>query len=464
MTLAKKLIFWFFAFVLFGYTSVFAAGIHQFNVTLSSEAVQAGESLDLIIQAVDKNNEVVSDYNGTILIFSESDPEAELPSALEENTYTFSAADQGMVKFENAVSFKKSGKQDLYVYDLDDETVMGVAETEVAKETTPTTAEIELISPEAGLTIGQDKTSVSGQTSKNHQVKIIVNGETEVETTSNSEGIFEKEIESLKQWENTFQAKVLNADNEVIGSSQIVKIKVEAKAPELKGMTVTPKEVNSEEEYVIELVADKGLVEVKVIVNDVITSLQETKEGIYSAVLVAPKVEETESETFKIDLIMKSELGNEQKEIGTESITVKALPKEAPKEPVEPKVEPKVVDEKIDLTIKNLKVTTLKTKSVLTWDEIKGAESYTIYKQIEGAEPELIETVSEPKYEIDIVGEEMKYDYFAVKASAKTASGEVYTGVQSDFTKVQTGPEMIILLLISLLVGGFFFASRQKQT
>jgi hypothetical protein len=135
--------------VLFGYTSVFAAGIHQFNVTLSSEAVQAGESLDLIIQAVDKNNEVVSDYNGTILIFSESDPEAELPSALEENTYTFSAADQGMVKFENAVSFKKSGKQDLYVYDLDDETVMGVAETDVAKEVTPTTAEIELISPEA---------------------------------------------------------------------------------------------------------------------------------------------------------------------------------------------------------------------------------------------------------------------------------------------------------------------------
>lgn len=462
MTLAKKLIFWFFAFVLFGYTSVFAAGIHQFNVTLSSEAVQAGESLDLIIQAVDKNNEVVSDYNGTILIFSESDPEAELPSALEENTYTFSAADQGMVKFENAVSFKKSGKQDLYVYDLDDETVMGVAETEVAKEVTPTTAEIELISPEAGLTIGQDKISVSGQTSKNHQVKIILNAETEIETTSNSEGIFEKEVESLKQGENTFQAKVLNADNEVIGSSEIVKIKVEAKAPELKGMTVTPKEVKSEEEYTVELVADKGLVEVKVIVNDVITSLEETKEGVYTATLVAPKVEETESETFKIDLIMKSELGNEQKEIGAESILVKAIPKEAPKDP-EPKVEPKVVDEKIDLTIKNLKVTTLKTKSVLTWDEITGAESYTIYKQIEGTEPELIETVSEPKYEIDIIGEEMKYDFFAVKASAKTASGEVYTGVQSDFTKVQTGPEMIILLLISLLAGGFFFASRQKQ-
>jgi hypothetical protein len=29
-----------------------------------------------------------------VLIFSESDPEAELPTTLEENTYTFKASDQ----------------------------------------------------------------------------------------------------------------------------------------------------------------------------------------------------------------------------------------------------------------------------------------------------------------------------------------------------------------------------------
>jgi len=50
--------------------------------------------LDLTIEAVDKNNVAVNDYKGMILIFSESDPEAQLPIVLEENTYTFKSSDQ----------------------------------------------------------------------------------------------------------------------------------------------------------------------------------------------------------------------------------------------------------------------------------------------------------------------------------------------------------------------------------
>jgi len=42
-----------------------------------------------------------------VLIFSESDPEAELPILLEENTYTFKSVDQGKIVFENAIKFFK---------------------------------------------------------------------------------------------------------------------------------------------------------------------------------------------------------------------------------------------------------------------------------------------------------------------------------------------------------------------
>jgi len=48
----------------------------------------------MIIEAVDKNNSIVNDYKGMILIFSESDPEAQLPIILQENTYTFKSSDQ----------------------------------------------------------------------------------------------------------------------------------------------------------------------------------------------------------------------------------------------------------------------------------------------------------------------------------------------------------------------------------
>jgi hypothetical protein len=47
-----------------------------------------------MIEAADKNDVTVKDYNGTILIFSESDGNAELPSALDQNTYTFMSSDQ----------------------------------------------------------------------------------------------------------------------------------------------------------------------------------------------------------------------------------------------------------------------------------------------------------------------------------------------------------------------------------
>ena len=65
--------------------------------------------------------------------------------------------------------------------------------------------------------------------------------------------------------------------------------------------------------------------------------------------------------------------------------------------------------------------------------------------------------------EVPIVWDEIKYDYFAVKAQAKTGSGEeLYEWDLSEAAKVKTGPEILILLLISLLVGWVFVFSRKQ--
>jgi hypothetical protein len=66
--------------------------------------------------------------------------------------------------------------------------------------------------------------------------------------------------------------------------------------------------------------------------------------------------------------------------------------------------------------VRDIKVTELKTKSILTWMELSDAESYNIYKKTGDNTVTLIESVTEARYEIAITGEEIKYEDFAIKA------------------------------------------------
>ena len=70
----------------------------------------------------------------------------------------------------------------------------------------------------------------------------------------------------------------------------------------------------------------------------------------------------------------------------------------------------------LNLTITDIEVTELKTKSIITWKALDDAESYNIYKKISDTQIELIDTITEPRYEIEITGDEIKYEDFAIKA------------------------------------------------
>jgi hypothetical protein len=93
-----------------------------------------GEAVDLTITAMDVDGNVVDDYTGTVLVFSETDPKATLSSEFNENSYTFSLADKGSVKFENGVTFFSEGDQEIRVYDLNDETDSNFGATTVEVE------------------------------------------------------------------------------------------------------------------------------------------------------------------------------------------------------------------------------------------------------------------------------------------------------------------------------------------
>ncbi len=87
-------------------------------------------------------------------MFSESDKEATFPNDLSENSYKFTTANEGSVKFENAVQFKKVGVQDVYVYDLIQEDALGIAEVTISEADAVKNIDIEILSPENGVTVG----------------------------------------------------------------------------------------------------------------------------------------------------------------------------------------------------------------------------------------------------------------------------------------------------------------------
>lgn len=449
--------------------SMASAAVDQFEVILWKAEAQVWESLDITISAVDKNGEIVTDYTWDILVFSESDSQAEFPTVLSENSYSFTTANEWSVKFENAVKFKNSWLQDLYVYDLNDENILWVAEVTITEKEVLKDVEISILSPENGVTLWKSNVTVSGTTQKNYQVRILLNNEQDYFTTSNGDGVFEKELEGLQEWANSIQAFILDADNQQIGESDKIDVKINSKSPDFKKLTINPTgEVEAWSEITIELVSNTGLSDVQIILDDIITKLEEGKDWIYNGTTKAPGT----AGEYPIDILLKDEFANETQERWVETLVVvpapelEAGPEEEPKQDLEAAeeiIEEVIIPDELDLKVRDIKVTELKTKSILTWKELSDAESYNIYKKTGDNTVTLIESVQEARYEITITGEEIKYEDFAIKAVGKTSSWETIQWNLSEMTKVKTGPEMYILMILAaMMLSGWFFFVKWK--
>lgn len=458
----KKLLFPIFTFWLLSFSSVFAWWIDHFEVILNPKTANIWEAVDLTIKAVDKNNVTVTDYNWTIVIFSETDQEAILPRWLEDNTYSFVSSDQWEIKFENAVIFNNSWNQDLYVYDLDDDTVLWVWEISITKQSTKQeNTEISILSPENGLVIWNDYINISWTTQKNHNINIIINDSKTIKITSNDQWTFETKISNLSDWKNKIKAQILDSDSKVIWESSVVEIEVNSNQPSLKNIQVSPESVEIESSYNIELITNSLVANASVIINDNVIELDKESEWIFKKSVYSPSKEWN----YSIWVILKDELWHEVTELWVWNIVVNkpelnvssTWSEETKVELTSPK------EEKLDLTIKWLKVIELKSKSILSWDKIEWVEWYNVYKKSKDKELEFIQKVTEPKFEVEFDSDEVKYDYFVVKAIAKTSSWELYEWSLSDATKVKTWPEILILFLVSIIIAWMLFMTKSKK-
>lgn len=440
-------------------TTLWAATVQKFDIQTTPNKVQVWESVDITVKALDKDWNVVKDYAWEVLIFSQSDPKAEFPWVLTENTYKFKTSDAWVIKFENAVKFTKAWTQDINVYDTANEDVFWLAEVEVsAWEATASKEEISIKSPENGVTLWSDKVKISWTTLKNHKIKIVLNTDKESDAISNGEWIFETELTSVPSWENSVIAKVLDADWKVVWESSKVLFKIESNAPKFKSIKLDPEgEVAWETVLNVELEATNSLTSVEIVLNDLVQKLTEGKAWVYTWTITAPK----ENWDYKIDVILKNELWTETKENWVKTVTVKNV--ELAAAPVETSTWVNCDDLKKELVISNVKLIKMKSKSTLSWDKVEKATSYNLYKKEKnGTWMTLIQNLTENQVDINIEWDQVTYDDFAVKAVLKNESCEIEGSDFSSMTKVQTWPRELVLLIMSLLMVWVVFFLRRK--
>lgn len=445
-------------FTVFWINSALAAAVDHFEVTLSKEEVAVNEALDITIEAVDKNWNTVKDYDWTILILSETDPKAELPKEIKDNSYTFKESDQWKIKFENALKFKATWNQELNIYDLADEEIMWVWEVNVTWSNVSKNLDIEILSPEDWLILWKNELSVSWETEKNHQVIIKINWKEAIKTVSNDEWTFEEKIENLENWDILISASVLDADNKEVWTSKEVKITIDAKNPEYKSIRTLPSDkVDAESELSVEVLAEKWLKEVSVVIDDTIVKLTEKSDGLYVWTTNAPK----EPGVYDVDVNLVNDMWNKTKKVQAMKLTVNAVDLNSAAEQVTVTVNNEV---KKIYKITNLQLTKLKTKSILTWDKIIEAQSYNIYKQLDSNKLELVDNTKDPRYEVNIVWDKITYDYFVVEPVVKTESWEILKWELSEATKIQTGPKEILILLILSMILWFVVMTIKRRS
>ena len=436
---------------------------------------------------MDEDDNVIPDYTGTIFVISFTDNEIELPNTLEEWEYTFTLSDEWSVKFENAIVFKTPGTQELNVYDADSESddIFGVTEVLVTEDwwtdTGTDTKAISITSPESGTTLTSSSISVAGQTEANHRVIITAWG-SDYEAVSNSDWVYETELSELVDGDLEITAKVLDADENTVGTSEKVNVKVSAGVPTMKELTIFPEEGAPSFNYSITVLSDPGLATVEAIVNDTVNILTETEAGRYAAELVAP--DEPGGYGVSITLINNLGVRSENPFVGNISVVQSAAEEveEIEPEPVEEpeEVEPEPVQEveeipwgpsgstqtveSIDLNITWLKLTKLKTQSLLTWDPVENADYYNVYIK-EWMNYNLVEKVIEPKYLVNITGNDIAYEDFAVSAVMEASSKAwMQQWDYSDAIRVQTGPALYILSIILALMWAFGLAYMSRKT
>lgn len=370
--------------------TTYAANATKFEIIAPATAV-VGEAFDVTVRALDSNNQVATDYRGSI-IFSTDWLSDTLP--MPGRPIVFTEEDQWEKKFSKWVIFKKAGKNKLYVVDVNSDISWEVSiTTEEWRNSGGENSEtVTIISPAKDAKIVDSKVTVSGTARKNSKISLSLNG-TDVGTiVTDDSGTFSKEITGINQENNLLKASLLDADNKVIGTSEEIKFSKTTESGSIYGVTIAPAtEVEVSTEITITVEAIKWLSEVNIELDGSLLKTKETSDGKYSVTTSAPQ----KSGEYSLNVTAKTITNQTSTKEKIATLIVKDKP-----------VEEKKVEEVKNPSFKNIKTETRDSRVIFTFEVENPPKDLSTFKITYGS------TGSVVTQNIDKIFKEGKFSWY----------------------------------------------------
>ncbi len=283
--------------------------LRRFKIEELPPTVKVNESLNFKITALDEQDNLVTNYNGTIH-FATTDSHANLPG-----DYTFQANDLGEHTFSLSLNFSTPGIQTLTISDLADPEIKGEVEIKVENETgsgsSPqnSPAKIILQKPQPGI-YSDSNILIEGETTPGTTVKIFDQDKELTTVKSNSNNLFTYNSTNLSPGEHRIYAVALDEKNNISATSELITITIDTTAPQIDSIKLTPDgPVPPGTSVTLEIFSEPGLRQVAAVFNEEIYELSADIEntGRYFTMLKAPAT----PEDYPVDLILVDQLGND---------------------------------------------------------------------------------------------------------------------------------------------------------
>jgi len=204
---------------------VFAVEPDAFIVEVVPSSFDVNQAVDITIKAAKADGSIIKDYQGDVFIEIEGIVDTADYTVPSDGLYTFLPQDQWAKLFSKGLSIKKSWTFTIKISDIINDSIIGQKTVIVgAAEDTTTTEVITLISPVPG---GVEKNNIANVMATalllpNAPYEIYINNTPVAEGSTNANGDISAYVSGITEWDNILQIKILNANNEVIGESEII--------------------------------------------------------------------------------------------------------------------------------------------------------------------------------------------------------------------------------------------------